>query len=333
MALFRSVNGKERPFILVVDDLIPNLELLEVIFEKNGFTVFTALNAYSAMDIVETQRIDLAIVDVMMPGMDGYELCRKLKEINGKRLFPVILLTALVDRESKITGLESGADDFISKPFDTKELITKVRSLLRLKALQDELEHSENIILTLAVAMESRDPYTRGHSTRVGEISKSFATFLEFGNREQDQIRKAGILHDIGKIGLSSSVLCKRGVLTEEEFKEMKRHTLIGEEICRPLVSMRELLPAIRHHHERWDGRGFPDGLYGEDIPPYARILSIVDSFDAMISKRPYRDGRSVRVALEVLREERDWGQWDPELVDQFLEMMQVRVPEGVLHG
>ena len=333
MALFRSVNGKERPFILVVDDLIPNLELLEVIFEKNGFTVFTALNAYSAMDIVETQRIDLAIVDVMMPGMDGYELCRKLKEINGKRFFPVILLTALVDRESKITGLESGADDFISKPFDTKELITKVRSLLRLKALQDELEHSENIILTLAVAMESRDPYTRGHSTRVGEISKSFATFLEFGNREQDQIRKAGILHDIGKIGLSSSVLCKRGVLTEEEFKEMKRHTLIGEEICRPLVSMRELLPAIRHHHERWDGRGFPDGLYGEDIPPYARILSIVDSFDAMISKRPYRDGRSVRVALEVLREERDWGQWDPELVDQFLEMMQVRVPEGVLHG
>ena len=316
--------AEEKSSILVVDDLLPNLELLEAIFTRSGFAVFTALNAYSAIEILETQTVDIAVVDVMMPGIDGYELCKIIKEMNGKQFFPVILLTALVDKQSKIIGLESGADDFISKPFDTEELITKVKSLLKLKNLQDELEHSENVILTLAVAMESRDPYTRGHSTRVGDISKSFAAFLGFGVKVQQQLRKAGILHDIGKIGLSSGVLYKQGNLSVEEFEEIRRHTLIGEEICKPLISMRDALPAIRNHHERWDGEGFPDGLSGDRIPLFARLLSIADSFDAMVSRRPYREGRSVAMALEVLRFERDKGQWDPVLTSQFLEMMEV---------
>jgi putative two-component system response regulator len=324
MASIEVFIAEEKPSILVVDDLLPNLELLEAIFTRNGFVVFTALDAYSAIEIFETQKVDIAVLDVMMPGMDGYELCKTIKEMNEKQFFPVILLTALIDKQSKIIGLESGADDFISKPFDTEELITKVKSLLRLKNLQDDLEHSENVILTLAVAMESRDPYTRGHSTRVGDISKSFAAFLGFGGKVQQQLRKAGIVHDIGKIGLSSAVLCKEGDLTAEEFDEIRRHTLIGEEICKPLVSMRDTLPAIRNHHERWDGKGFPDGLRGEEIPLYARVLSIADSFDAMVSRRPYREGRSVASALEVLKLERDDGQWDPILTSHFLEMMQV---------
>jgi putative two-component system response regulator len=321
---------QERPSVLIVDDLWSNLELLEAIFSNAGLEVFSARDAYSALSIFESHKIDIAIVDIMMPGMDGYELCMKLKSLTEKYFFPVILLTALTDRESRITGLQCGADDFISKPFDTTELIIKVKSLIKLKTLQDELEHSENVILTLAVAMEARDPYTRGHSTRVGDLSKSFASFLGFGNREQEVMRKAGILHDIGKIGVTTDLLCKEGKLTCDELEAIKRHTLMGEEICRPLVSMRGILPVIRNHHERWDGKGFPDGLQGEEIPVNARILSIADSFDAMISQRPYRNGRSMDVVIEVFKNEKHAGQWDPSLLDHFIEMMDTMQDERI---
>jgi len=319
-----------RPSVLIVDDLWSNLELLEAIFTNAGFEVFSARDAYSALSIFESHKIDLAVVDIMMPGMDGYELCKKLKSLTERYFFPVILLTALTDRDSRITGLRCGADDFISKPFDTTELIIKVTSLIKLKTLQDELEHSENVILTLAVALEARDPYTRGHSTRVGDLSKSFASFLCLESREREAMRKAGVLHDIGKIGVTTDLLCKEGKLTYDELEAIKRHTIIGEDICRPLVSMREILPAIRNHHERWDGRGFPDGLHGEEIPLNARILSIADSFDAMISQRPYRNGRSTDVVIEVLRNEKNAGQWDPSLLDQFVEMIDAMHDERI---
>jgi putative two-component system response regulator len=322
MMPLQSTVVEERPSVLVVDDLWSNLELLEAVFTNAGFEVFSALDAFSALSIFESHEIDIAILDVMMPGMDGFELCRRLKSKTEKKFFPVILLTALTDRQNRITGLECGADDFISKPFDTAELTIKVRSLIKLKTLQDELEHSENVILTLAVAMETRDPYTRGHSTRVGEISMAFASYLGFGKKEQEQMKKAGILHDIGKIGVSTGLLCKNGKLTSEELETIKRHTIIGEEICKPLVSIRAILPVIRSHHERWDGAGFPDGLSGESIPFNARMLSIADAFDAMVSKRPYRAGRSLKTATEVFRTEQHAGQWDPDLLDHFILMM-----------
>jgi putative two-component system response regulator len=322
MAPFQSTVAAGRPSVLVVDDLWSNLELMEAVFNNAGFEVLCALDAASALSIFESHKIDIAILDVMMPEMDGFELCRRLKSMNGKKFFPVILLTALTDKRSRITGLECGADDFISKPFDAAELTVRVRSLIKLKALQDELEHSENVILTLAVAMEARDPYTRGHSTRVGEISTAFASFLGFGKKEQEHMKKAGILHDIGKIGVSTDLLCKNGKLTSEELEAVKRHTLIGEEICKPLCSVREILPVIRSHHERWDGTGFPDGLSGEGIPFNARMLSIADTFDAMVSKRPYRAGRSLGAVIEVFRAEQYAGQWDPDLVDHFIAMM-----------
>ncbi|MDH5768720.1 MAG: response regulator, partial [Nitrospirota bacterium] len=278
--------------------------------------------SHNALNIFMKYPVDLAVLDVMMPGVDGFELCRRFKELSRKRFFPVILLTALSDKESRIKGIESGADDFISKPFDIAELIIRTKSLLKLKALQEELDHSENIILTLAIAMEARDPYTKGHSARVSEISVEFASFLGLSHKEREEMKKAGILHDIGKICLSESLLRKPGTLTEEELREIKRHPVLGEDICRPLLSMKKILPAIRYHHERWDGLGFPDGLTGEDIPIMARILSIVDSFDAMVSIRPYRDQRSVKATLEIMESERYLGQWDSELLDYFLEMM-----------
>ncbi len=322
MMPLQSTVAEERSSVLVVDDLCSNLELLEAIFLHAGFEVFSALDAASALSIFESRKVDIAVLDVMMPEMDGFELCKRLKSMTEKKFFPVILLTALTDRQSRITGLECGADDFISKPFDATELTIKAKSLIKLKMLQDELEHSENVILTLAVAMEARDPYTRGHSTRVGEMSKAFASFLGFGKREQENMKKAGILHDIGKIGVSTELLCKNGKLTRDELEAIKRHTIIGEEICKPLVSIREILPSIRSHHERWDGTGFPDGLAGENIPFNARMLSIADAFDAMVSKRPYRAGRSLNTAIGVFSMEQYSGQWDPALVGRFIDMM-----------
>lgn len=314
-----------RPSILVVDDVLSNLELMEAVFRRDGFTVHTALNSSAALEYYHNYPIDIAILDVMMPGMNGFELCRIFKDLAGKRFFPVILLTALSDTKSRITGIECGADDFISKPFDIPELLTKIKSLLKVRGLYDDLEQSENIIFSLVIAMEARDPYTKGHSTRVGEISRDFAAYIGFPEKEQEMLRKAGILHDIGKMGMSETILKKPGKLTRDESEIIRRHTLVGEDICRPLQSLKNIIPAIRSHHERWDGRGFPDGLAGEEIPLMARILSILDSFDAMVSVRPYRERRTVGTALDTLAAEQNLGQWDPELTGLFLKMMQAR--------
>jgi putative two-component system response regulator len=327
-----SLIKEDTPSILVVDDIRSNLELLEAIFKKAGFQVHTALDASTATEIYNNYPIDIAILDVMMPGVNGFELCKQLKSLSDKHFFPIILLTALNDTRSRITGIESGADDFISKPFDTLELITKIKALLKLKELNEELDHSENIIMTLVVAMEARDPYTKGHSTRVGDLSVKFASYLGFSQKDQEALKKAGVLHDIGKIGLSETVLGKRGKLTSDEVTMIKKHTLIGEDICRPLLSLRGILPAIRSHHERWDGSGFPDNLYGEKIPIMARMLSILDAFDAMVSIRPYRDKRSPGDAINVIENERFTGQWDPELVYVFLQMMNNLSDEGYRH-
>ncbi len=322
----------EMPSILVVDDMQSNLELMEAIFQKAGFLVYKALGASTAIEIFYKYPIDIAILDVMMPEVNGFELCKKLKTLSDKYFFPIILLTALTDSKSRITGLEAGADDFISKPFDTAELITKIKSLLKVRKLHEELDHSENIILTLVVAMEARDPYTKGHSTRVGELSKEFASFLGFPYKDQEVLKKAGILHDIGKIGMSKSILRKQGKLNEDEWDMIKKHTLIGEDICRPLVSLSEVLPGIRSHHERWDGSGFPDCLASQDIPLIARILAILDSFDAMVSIRPYRAIRTFEGTLELMESERYRGQWDPELTGNFIKMMRLLLKKGYRH-
>lgn len=319
---FSLMKEESRPSVLVVDDVVANLELMEAVFHRAGYNVHMALGANPALDIFNSYSIDIAVLDVMMPGINGFELCRKLKGLTHKLFFPVILLTALNDKKNRITGIECGADDFISKPFDVPELLSKVKSLLKLRELHEELDHSENIIFSLIAAMEANDHYTKGHSTRVGDLAKEFGSFLGFSEKELEIIKKAGILHDIGKIGFSEKILRKPENLTEEETEIIRKHPLIGESICRPLMSMQSVLPAIRSHHERWDGKGYPDMLRGEDIPLMARILAIVDSYDAMASIRPYRDKRTMEYVLSVMEKEQYTGQWDPELTGLFLQMV-----------
>ena len=250
MAIHHECLIKEKKAsILIVDDLEVHLELMEAIFEKEGCHVLTAHNADEALQIFEKSSPDMAIIDVMMPGMNGYDLCKRLKEDKGARFFPVILVTSLSETEDKIAGIESGADDFISKPFKSIELTTKARSLLKLKRLQEELDHSETVILTLAVALEAKDPYTKGHSERVGNLSAEFAAFIGFPEKEQVIIKKSGLIHDICKIGIGDNILHKDGLLTKEEIRFIEQHAIIGEKICMPLCSLSALLPIIRHHH------------------------------------------------------------------------------------
>jgi putative two-component system response regulator len=315
------INPAEGPSILIVDDLPFNLEVLEGILYREGYKVLPASDASEALAVIEKSPVDLAVLDVMMPGMNGFDLCRKLKTMSGKRFFPVILVTALNELEDKIKGIEAGADDFLTKPFHTIELVTKIRSLLNLRKLQSELDHSEDIILTLAIAIEAKDPYTKGHSERVGTLASDFAAWLGFPEEECRLLYKAGILHDIGKIGIDDYTLHKKGTLNGDELRVVKEHVLVGENICMPLFSARKILPLIRHHHERWDGTGFPDGLKGEDIPFLARLLAVADTYDAMVSMRPYRAPFSEEEALAMMEEERYSGQWDPDLLGKFIEM------------
>lgn len=322
MIIPRGIQEENKPSILVVDDHPMNLEVMEGLLYHEGYSVLTALNAVDALDLLSRNQLDMAILDVMMPGMNGFELCQKIKMQSGNTFFPVILVTALDELKDKITGLEAGADDFLTKPFHTIELTTKIRSLLRLRKLQGELDHSEDIILTLAIAIEAKDLYTKGHSERVGTLSMEFASFLGLPEDDRHLLFKSGVLHDIGKIGVDNQLLHKTGKLLGSELKTIKEHVLIGETICFPLNSARRILPVIRHHHERWDGKGFPDGLKGEEIPFFARIIAITDSFDAMVSMRPYRAPYAVAEAVSIMNKERNDGQWDPWLLDRFIEMM-----------
>jgi len=320
-------DGTGRPSLLVVDDLQTNRELLEAILWKEGCAVKTAGGGAEALRLLEEENFDLAVLDVMMPGMNGFELCEKMKNWHQPRFFPIILVTALQDVDSKIKGLESGADDFISKPFNTLELTTRIRSLLRLKTMHDELDHSEDIIITLALALEAKDAYTKGHSERVGMLAERLAAFIGLKDRDCLLLKKAGFLHDIGKIGVRGDILAKPGPINDAERSSMERHPALGAEICAPLNSLRNALPIVRHHHERWDGTGFPDGLAGEAIPLLARVLSVADAYDAMVSERPYRDSLTSEAALERLANERDSGQWDPQIVDAFLAMFRYAPP------
>ncbi|MBI5886681.1 MAG: response regulator [Deltaproteobacteria bacterium] len=308
--------------ILLVDDFVEHLELMTEILEGHGFRVVASTDANAVLARLDELCPDIAVLDVMMPIMNGYELCRRLKAHFGKRYFPVILVTGLSQLDDKLTGLEAGADDFFSKPFNTKEVTAKIRSLLRLKMLQDELDHTEDMIFTLATAVEAKDNYTRGHSERVSVLSGRMARIIGLAEKEITNIRKGGILHDIGKIGVHEDILHKKNALTGEELAVIRRHPVTGTEICKPLRTLRHIMPAIRHHHERWDGLGYPDALSGDAIPLMGQIVGIADSFDAMVSIRPYRAGLSVEESLRVMQDEVNAGQWNPVLLNRFINII-----------
>lgn len=318
----RAHAGVPATKILVVDDNLQNVELLEGLLASRGYEVIKAFNGKEALKKVEEVAPDIILLDVLMPHIDGYEVCRRLKARDETKLVPVIMITALNSVEDKVRGIEAGADDFITKPFQKPELLARVKSFERMKGLLDELENAQNVLFSLALALDYNDPYTHGHSQRVAELSKRLAAHIGLPPQEQEIIKKAGILHDIGKIATDKGVLHKPGALDGLEYRHVRDHPVVGEKICRPLKFAKPLLPIIRGHHEKYNGTGYPDGLAGKDIPLGARIMAIVDVYDALTSVRPYRSDIPPEVAIEVMKAEAVKGYWDMELLDAFTELL-----------
>lgn len=315
--------------ILIVDDEASIRDGLQVLLERRGYTVRTVPDGSSALGECALFRPDLILLDVLMPGRDGFDVCQELKSNTDTRLIPVVLITGLSEKSDRIRGIEAGADDFLSKPIDVSELDARVRSLLRLKAFTDELENAESVLFTLALSIESRDPYTHGHCTRLAEFSARLGERLSLPPDDIVALRRAGVVHDIGKVVVPDAVLLKPGPLSPEERTVIKQHAEAGEHICSPLKSSRAVLPIIRHHHERWDGSGYPDGLSGEAIPLLARILQIADVYDALTTERPYRGALAQPEAWEILEQEVKRGWWDGNIVREFRHMISTEGTSG----
>ena len=308
--------------ILVVEDSADNRMLMQELLTSRGYEVQCAGNADEADAIIESQPPDLVMLDVIMPGRSGYELCRKLKEDPATRLIPVVIITGLGNREDRLRGIESGADDFLSKPISPEELFARVRSLLKLKEFTDELENVEAVLFTLALSVEARDPYTEGHCARLSRYSAELGEYLGLDHQDIVALQRGGMLHDLGKIVVPDAILKKGSRLTPDEWKIMRQHPTTGEMICRPLRSLRRVLPIIRHHHEHWNGTGYPDGLRGENIPLLARVVQVVDVWDALRTTRPYKPAIPEAEAERTMKDEAHAGLWDSNLVDAFFGMM-----------
>jgi putative two-component system response regulator len=320
-------NTKDQlPTILIADDIEANRELLTEILSTNRYRIVQAEDGEQALQLLEEGEVDLALLDVMMPGRSGFAVCRALKSNPDTRLIPVVMVTSLSASEDRVQGIESGADDFLNKPVNKEELLARVRSLLKIKQFTDELEHAENVLFALALSIEAKDPYTDGHCDRLSESSEALAKRLSLSEEELIALRRGGIIHDIGKVAVPDQILLKPGPLTPEERKVMQQHTIVGAGICSPLKSFRSVVPIIRHHHEKIDGSGYPDGLKGDAVPLTARILQTVDIYDALTTDRPYRKAMAPDRALGLMREEVKRGWWDGALVDELEAMVQAPV-------
>ena len=334
------------PIILCVDDEAANLKLLEKLLVPHGYEVASASNGIDALAKIRTLAIDLVLLDIMMPGMDGFEVCRQIKEDQKLRNIPVIMITALSAKQDRIRGIEAGAEEFLSKPFDQTETLARIKILLRLKeldadrqraeaALQKSHDELENKVqertaeLTLAYdatiegwsrALELRDKETEGHSRRVTEMTVRLARAFGISEEELVQVRWGALLHDIGKMGIPDGILLKPGPLTTDEWALMKRHPAIAYEMLAPVRYLRLALDIPYRHHEKWDGTGYPLGLRGEQIPLTARIFAVVDVWDAMRSDRPYRAAWPEEKAREQIRSLAG-THFDPKVAEMFLKL------------
>jgi len=308
--------------VLVVDDVAANRELLIAQLESLSYETREARDGVEALEAIADREPDLILLDVDMPRMDGIAVCKQLKSHPVRRLIPIIILTASQDRETRLRGLAAGADDFLSKPYDVNELFVRTRVLLRDRELNTRLDATQDVLFALARAVEARDRYTIYHAERVGRYAQEMGALLGYDGDDGELLYQGGVLHDLGKIAIPDAILLKPGPLTEDELVVMQTHSEEGEKICLSLRSVAFYLPIIRHHHERFDGRGYPDRLLGPAIPTGARIVAVADSWDAMTSDRPYRSGLQAEEAMAELRKGAG-RQWDAAMVEALLHLLE----------
>ncbi len=323
----------KQPVVLVVEDDPANRTLLTRILEREGYRVVPVADGQAGFTSVAEHSPDLVLLDVGLPKMDGYEVTRRLRRDPRASTLPILLLTGRSSHQDVVDGLDAGADDFVRKPFDHDELLARIRSALRLRRALVGMEASHAVVSALADAVEAKDAMTEHHCQRLAQLASRISLRIGLSLAQTDAIAYGALLHDVGKIGVPEAVITKPTALDEEEWDLMRRHPEIGERICAPLAAFAAFGPIIRHHHERWDGTGYPDGLRGEQIPMGARIVCLVDSFDAMTHDRSYRSARAVTDALgEIVGlAER---QFDPDLVPVLVEEA-TRMPswEAMMNG
>jgi putative two-component system response regulator len=311
------------PTILVVDGVELNRRILRATLATLNARLMEARRPSEAFEIVARERVDLIICDMFLPELNGMEFCRRLKASRATQLLPVLMLTSVAGAENEVEGIRSGADEYLLQPAHPNVLKARIQAMLRHKVALDSLDEVESILFTLAQAVEERDKCTSDHCRRLSYFSVELGIRLGLQRSELLALHRGGYLHDIGKIGIPDSILNKKGELTASEWEIMRSHVTRGEEICRPMKSLAPVLPIIRHHHERWDGTGYPDRLSGTDIPLLARILQIADVYDALTSERPYKAALSPREACRQLQTECAAGWRDPELVPLFVSMLE----------
>jgi putative two-component system response regulator len=312
----------DRPTILVVEDEPHIREVLSGLLGALGYRLLMAASAEQALDALSVVTPDLVLTDVHLGAMSGIELCAQLKADPRYELMPVVILTAVGDLEARVAGLAAGADDFFTKPVEFVELRTRLGALLRVRQLLSQLDRAEAVITTLALTIEARDPYTLGHCDRLSRYAVALGEALGLDQEMLRALRLGGYLHDLGKIAVPDGILLKPGPLDPLEQERIRAHPGAGSDLVLGLRSLELVRPIMRHHHEKWDGSGYPDGLKGEAIPLGARIISVVDVFDALHTDRPYKTAMSRSDAVSLLIRETDAGYWDPRVVDSFLEIL-----------
>lgn len=310
------------PKVLVVDDMATNRKLLGYVLKPSEFQIVEANDGMQALAVLQQEEIDLVLLDVMMPGIDGFETCRRIRHELELLLLPVIMLTSMGSPDDVAKGMAAGADGYITKPFNSVELLTKVRTEIQRKKLTDRVVDAETALLAMARMVEARDGSTGDHCDRLAHTGVIFGKALGLGQDDLDALHQGGVLHDIGQLAIPDAILFKKGKLDAEEWKVMKQHTLIGEALCSPLRTMQRTADIARCHHERWNGSGYPDGLKGEEIPLVVRVFQIVDVFDALSSERPHKPAYAIEKVIETMEQEAADGFWDPVLMATFLNIL-----------
>lgn len=321
--------------VLIVDDEYVGRETLQSVLEGEGYELEMAENGFQAIEKAKALLPDVILLDVMMPGMTGFEVCQRIRSDPQIAEIPIIILTALDDRESLLNALKAGADDFISKPFDRYELRARLLGITRLNRYQKLIQERaklreantqllnayEATIEGLSRALDLRDRETEGHSRRVTDLTVKLAEAMGMGEEELMHIRRGALLHDVGKIGIPDSILHKPSTLTEEEWVIMRKHPQFAYDMLHSIEYLRPALDIPYSHHEKWDGTGYPRGLKGEEIPLTARLFAVADVWDALTSDRPYRAAWNKEQALEYIREQ-SGKHFDPQVVELFFKII-----------
>ena len=313
----------ERIQVLVVDDEPSMAQLITEVLSAAGHNVTWAMTGKAALSLIKQRDFDVALIDKRLPDTDGDVICRQVRTELAPML-PVIVVTGCEDRQSLQDSFEAGANDFIRKPFSTSELRARVDAAARSKRQTDQLECAESLLFAIARSVEARDTVTSDHCSRLSALATAFGNYLGLGARQIRALQHAGLLHDIGKLGIADRILFKEGALDAQERRAMQEHTVIGAELCSRLKTLRPTACIVRHHHERRDGGGYPDKLARTDIPLLARIFQLADIYDALVSARPYKEAMSSEAALSTMLAETRAGWLVPNLFALFLEFVKL---------